>query len=178
MATPKQIKARERNWKIFQLRNMYHSANRLMSLERAGYVQRFIDTEIEKLGAETEFSRYVKLVASYRENNMAIIENELGLKSVENLLDLEPDDWCAIAKMSDEELGIYLKDITNLEPECIVNPERQIVGRKDQDSDEEEETADDEKPLKKAKTTTDANPFKTKKPRTASKIQKRTSRNR
>lgn len=102
---------------------------------------------------------------------MAIIENELGLKSVENLLDLEPDDWCAMAKMSEAELSVYLKDITNLEPECIVNPERQIVGRKDQDEDDD---SDDEKPLKSSKEKPlAANPFaKSKKTKPTSKYKK------
>jgi len=96
------------------------------------------------------------------------------MATIESLLNLESDDWAAIAKMTDAELMIYLKDITNLEPEYIINPERQIVGRKDQDSDDDND--DDsivEKPLKKVKLESNVNPFtKIKKTKLASKYRK------
>lgn len=53
--------------------------------------------------------------------------------TVEELLKLDYPGWDAIAKMDDEALGEYLKDITNLEPKPLPFSSQPCVGKEEKD---------------------------------------------
>lgn len=86
--------------------------------------------------------------------------------TIEDLLGLPPEGWEAIAKMTDEELAVYLKDITDLEPKipegaqlCGVKPPKIKKEKKqkdfsllDDDSVDSLEDDGDENPIKLNKT--------------------------
>lgn len=61
LPTAAQILARDRNWKIRDLRGIWHKAGKLFSAEiTISMVRAHVDCELQKLGAETEISRYTK----------------------------------------------------------------------------------------------------------------------
>ena len=86
--------------------------------------------------------------------------------TVEDLLGLPPEGWQAIAKMGDDELVIYLKDITELEPK--INPNSQLRGGKlveieeNDDDNENNLTNENSKSSNNDSTVTDNNPIKVK----------------
>lgn len=62
--TPKQAAARDRNWRIFRTRALWHQATMLSPVHRVT-VQRAIDTALAEMGAEPETVRDARKRAEY-----------------------------------------------------------------------------------------------------------------